>query len=64
VSRGAIPEAPPARCARLAFDARDQIAVGFNDANAFARIEEPQIGAFADRHGGTEREDAGKGTLR
>jgi len=44
-------------------DARDQIAVSPNDANALARIEEPQFGAFADRHGGADGEDAGKGDV-
>ena len=44
-------------------DARDQIAVAPNDANALARIEEPQIGAFADRHGCADSEDAGKGDI-
>src|SRR6516165_8799310 len=44
-------------------DAGNQIAVALNDANAFARIEEPQIGAFADRHGGADSEDSGKGDV-
>ena len=45
------------------FDARDQIAVGCNYADAFARIKESQISAFADSHSGADRENAGKGDV-
>src|SRR6516162_2029058 len=44
-------------------DASDQIAVGLDDAHAFAQVEQPQIGAFADHHAGTKGEDAGKGNV-
>ena len=42
------------------FDARDQIAVGLDDAHAFAKVEQPEIGALADHHARAEGEDAGK----
>ena len=42
------------------FHASDQIPVGADDANALARIEEPQIGTFADRHGCADRKNARK----
>jgi hypothetical protein len=44
-------------------DASDQIAVGIDDAHAFAQVEQPQIGAFADHHARAEGEDAGKGNV-
>ena len=56
--RGAAGIAPDSH-----LDAGDQIAVGLDDPHAFTRVEEPQIGAFADHHAGTEGEDAGKGNV-
>ena len=41
-------------------DTGDQLAVGVDNADAFARVEKPQIGAFADHHTGAKGEDAGK----
>ena len=62
MSRGATPEAPP-RASDAHLDAGDQIPVRLDDPHAFARVEEPQIGAFADHHGGAEGEDARKGDV-
>src|SRR5215470_15243691 len=56
--RGAAGVAPHAH-----FDARDQITVGADDVNTLARIEEPQIGAFANCHCRTDGEDARKGDV-
>jgi hypothetical protein len=41
------------------FDSDDQVAVGVDDTHAVARVEEPQIGAFADHDRRRERENAG-----
>ncbi len=41
-------------------DPDDEVAVGVDDADAFARIDEPQIGRFADHDRGGEGEDPGK----
>jgi hypothetical protein len=65
-ARAAAPGRPPEYCGRSVgvapqaqLDARDQIAVGPNDANALAWIAERQIGAFAYCHGGPDGEDTG-----
>src|SRR5437016_9223005 len=41
-------------------DPDDQVAVGIDDADAFARVDEPQIGVLADHDRGGERKDSGK----
>ena len=58
-SSGAAPELPPAPRPTRTFP-DDQVAVGLDDPDAFARVEQPQIGRLADHDGGREREDAGE----
>ena len=41
-------------------DPDDQVAVGVDDPDAFARVDEAQIGRLADHHRGGERKDPGK----
>ena len=60
MSSGATPGVAAGAAADPHLDADDQVAVGLDDPDAFARVEQAQIGRLADHDGGGKRENAGK----